>query len=189
MNVSRFSYYYDNYLCYEIILKFNLDSLIEIPKINKCIITLTSPSILTNLELLIPSLLSLNWLSGQNSSVTKAKKSIASFKLRKEMETGTIVTLIGNNIYNFLEFLIYCILPIIRNIDKKTSLLNIGNFDSIGNFSFSIPDVFLFPQIETQYNNISLTSKTLKGINITIIFSSRNQNNNLNLLASLQFPI
>jgi large subunit ribosomal protein L5 len=120
----------------------------------------------------------LSLIAGQKPCFTKAKKSIAAFKLRKGMKIGCKVTLRGDRMYEFLERLIYTALPRVKDFKG----FSIKNFDSFGNLNFGIKEQTVFPEIK--YDEIF----SLQGMNISIVINSNTSKESKLLLSSLNFP-
>ncbi len=117
-------------------------------------------------------------ISGQKPHVTKAKKSIAAFKLRKGMKIGCKVTLRRDRMYDFLERLVYTALPRVKDFRG----FSVKNFDSFGNLNFGIKEQTVFPEIK--YDEIT----SLQGLNISIVTSAKTAEESKFLLSSLNFP-
>tara|TARA_A100000164_G_scaffold352527_1_gene358279 strand:- start:114 stop:653 length:540 start_codon:yes stop_codon:yes gene_type:complete len=121
----------------------------------------------------------LKLISGQQPIITKARKSVAGFKLREGSNVGVKVTLRRNKMYEFLDRLINIALPRVRDfrgLDKKS-------FDGKGNFSLGLKEQIIFPEID--YDNLD----SLRGMDITIVTSSRNDKEGLALLKKFNMPI
>ncbi len=121
----------------------------------------------------------LKLISGQQPVITKARKSVAGFKLREGVNIGAKVTLRKDKMYEFLDRLINIALPRVRDfrgLSKKS-------FDGSGNFSLGLKEQIVFPEID--YDNLD----SLRGMDITIVTSARNDNEGLELLKSFNMPI
>ena len=118
-------------------------------------------------------------LSGQKPLITKAKKSVASFKIRDGMPIGVKVTLRKNRMYEFLDRLINIALPRVRDFRG----LNMKSFDGTGNYSLGIKEQIIFPEID--YDNVD----KIRGLDITITTSAQNNEEALALLNAFNFPI
>lgn len=117
-------------------------------------------------------------IAGQKPVITKSRKSIAGFKVREGWPVGCKVTLRGDRMYDFLERLLYIAIPRIRDFRG----LNKRSFDGRGSYSMGIQEQIVFPEI--QYDKID----ALRGMDITITTSARNNEAGLALLTALQFP-
>jgi large subunit ribosomal protein L5 len=120
----------------------------------------------------------LSLIAGQKPCYTKAKKSIAAFKLRKGMKIGCKVTLRGDRMYEFLERLIYTALPRVEDFRG----FSMKNFDRFGNLNFGIKEQTVFPEVK--YDEIF----SLQGLNVSIVINSKTSEESKTLLSSLNFP-
>lgn len=159
--------------------ELNLKSVMQIPKIEKVVINAgigDAAHDIKNLELAVAEL---EAITGQKPVITKAKKSIATFKLREGQGIGAKVTLRGNKMWNFLELLFNVAIPRVRDFKG----LSRNSFDGRGNYNIGVKEQIIFPQII--YDNV----KRLRGFNITIITSTDKDDEALNLLIKLGAPI
>jgi large subunit ribosomal protein L5 len=117
-------------------------------------------------------------ITGQQPVITKAKKSIAGFKVREEMELGVTVTLRRNRMYSFLDRLINLVLPRIRDFQG----LDPKKFDKNGNYTFGITDQLIFPEIS--YESVD----QMMGFNVTIVTSAKTAKESLELLKKMGVP-
>lgn len=118
-------------------------------------------------------------ITGQQPVVTKAKKSIAGFKVREDMNLGVTVTLRGEKMYSFLEKLIHLVLPRIRDFRGLSS----KGFDRDGNFNFGLREQLVFPEIN--YDTVDQT----RGLNITLVTTAKTKNEGIALLKEFNFPL
>ena len=118
-------------------------------------------------------------ISGQQPILTKAKKSIAGFKVREEMILGITVTLRSTKMYAFLEKLIHLVLPRIRDFRG----LSLKGFDRNGNYNFGLKEQLVFPEIS--YENVD----QIKGLNISIVTTAKTKNEGIALLKEFGFPL
>ena len=118
-------------------------------------------------------------ITGQQPVVTKAKKSIAGFKVREDMNLGVTVTLRGEKMYSFLEKLIHLVLPRIRDFRGLSS----KGFDRDGNFNFGLREQLVFPEIN--YDTVDQT----RGLNITLVTTAKTKNEGMALLKEFNFPL
>lgn len=131
-----------------------------------------------NTKVLKKSIQEFRLITGQQPIITKAKKSIAGFKVREDMDIGLTVTLRRSRMYSFLDRLINLALPRIRDfqgLDKK-------KFDKNGNYTFGISDQLIFPEID--FENVDQTF----GFNVTIVTSAKSPKEGLALLKKIGFP-
>jgi large subunit ribosomal protein L5 len=117
-------------------------------------------------------------IAGQKPVVTKAKKSIATFKVRKDFPVGCMVTLRGKRMYEFLDRLVTVAIPRIRDFRGISSRA----FDGRGNYSLGVKEQIIFPEIE--YDKID----ALRGLNVSITTTAKNDNEARALLAAFRFP-
>lgn len=131
-----------------------------------------------NTKILKKSIEEFRLITGQHPIITKAKKSIASFKVRDQMEIGITVTLRREKMNSFLNRLIHLVLPRITDFQG----LNPKKFDKNGNYNFSISDQLIFPEID--FENVDQTF----GFNITIVTSAKNSNEGREFLTTFGLP-
>lgn len=159
--------------------KLNFTNKHQVPKIIKIQINRGLGNEAQNNSLLKKSIEEFRAITGQQPIVTKAKKSIATFKVREEMNLGVTVTLRGEKMYSFLEKLIHLVLPRIRDFRGLSS----KGFDRNGNFNFGLREQLVFPEIS--YDTVDQT----RGLNITIVTSSKTKNESIALLKEFSFPL
>nr|YP_010007668.1 50S ribosomal protein L5 [Cyanidium caldarium]QNR39846.1 50S ribosomal protein L5 [Cyanidium caldarium] len=184
------SYYCKEILHYELLIKLNFDSCLKFPYVEKCIVSLTSPDIILEEDSLLPVLLVNDWISCQRALSTRIKKSVSLFKvvLFKNSEVGVKVTLRDDIIYHFLDILYFCVLLNSQDFPKNFFLKNLENFDSSGNFSFSVSNVLKFPQFNLNISELfKVSPKTLLGFNVVLVFSFNNYKISEIVLKFLQF--
>lgn len=157
---------------------FEYQNIHQVPRIKKIQINRGLGVAAQNTKVLKKSIDEFRVITGQQPIVTKAKKSIAGFKLREEMELGITVTLRRERMYSFLDRLINLALPRIRDFQG----LDPKKFDKYGNYTFGITDQLIFPEIE--YESVD---KAL-GFNITIVTSAKNAKEGLALLTKMGLP-
>jgi large subunit ribosomal protein L5 len=169
---------YDKEISTEIFKELKYGSKMQIPKIEKITINIGVGSAVQNAKELEGAVNDLAKISGQKPVITKAKKSIASFKIRKGNAIGCMVTLRGNRMYEFLDRLLSIAIPRIRDFRGLSS----KSFDGLGNYTMGIREQLIFPEID--YDNII----SVKGMNITIVSTAKNNNEALILLEKFGFP-
>ena len=150
----------------------------EIPKIKKIQINRGLGIAAQNTKILKKSIEEFRAITGQNPIVTKAKQSIAGFKVREKMELGITITLRGEKMYSFLDRLINLALPRIRDFQG----LDPQKFDKNGNYTFGVNDQLIFPEIDYESVDQSL------GFNISINTSAKNAKEGLSLLKKMGLP-
>ncbi len=149
-----------------------------VPKIEKVVLKMGVGEAIQNAKILDSAVDELTTITGQKPVITKAKKSIASFKLREGQSIGTMVTLRGEKMYEFLDRLINIALPRVRDFRGVAA----KSFDGRGNYTLGIRDHLIFPEID-----VSKVDKA-KGMNITIVTSAKNDEQARFLLRELGMP-
>ena len=158
--------------------EFKIKNPMAVPKVEKVVINMGLGEAISNAKILDAANDELGQITGQKPVVTKAKKSIASFKLREGQSIGTMVTLRGEKMYEFLDRLISTALPRVRDFRGVPS----KSFDGRGNYTLGIRDHLIFPEID-----ITKVDKS-KGMNITIVTSAKNDEQARYLLRELGMP-
>jgi len=158
--------------------EFKIDNPMALPKIEKVVINMGVGEAIQNAKLLDTAAEELATISGQKPVITRAKKSIASFKLREGQAIGTMVTLRGEKMYEFLDRLISIALPRVRDFRGVPS----KSFDGRGNYTLGIRDHLIFPEIDPVKVDKS------KGMNITIVTNAQNDEQARFLLRELGMP-
>ena len=159
--------------------QLNYKNLYGVPKLEKIIIHRGINAKNHNQHIIDFSLKELASITSQKGSITNAKKSIAAFKLRKDMPIGIVTTLRNERMYSFLDRLVNLTLPRIRDFNG----LNKTSFDGYGNFTMGFTESAMFPEIT--YSNLNLNNT---GLNITIVTSSKTNEEALILLKAFQMP-
>ncbi|GGB49452.1 50S ribosomal protein L5 [Virgibacillus dakarensis] len=158
--------------------KFNYESVMQVPAIEKIVINMGVGDAVANSKALDSAVEELALISGQKPVVTRAKKSIAGFRLREGMPIGTKVTLRGERMYEFLQKLIAVSLPRVRDfrgISKKA-------FDGRGNYTLGVKEQLIFPEIN--YDKVN----KVRGMDIVIVTTSNTDEEARELLAQLGMP-
>jgi large subunit ribosomal protein L5 len=158
--------------------EFGIDNLMAVPKIEKVVLNVGLGEAIQNIKFLDDTVEEVTALAGQKPTVTRARKSIANFKLREGMAIGCRVTLRGERMWDFLDRLITIALPRVRDFRGVPS----KSFDGRGNFTLGVRDLLIFPEID--YNKVEKT----KGMNITIVTTAGNDERALYLLKELGLP-
>ncbi len=158
--------------------QFGYDNPMRVPKITKIVLNMGVGEALGDKKVLEHAVADLTKISGQKVVVTKARKSIAGFKVRAGWPIGCKVTLRGERMYEFLERLISIAMPRIRDFRG----LNPKSFDGNGNFSMGVTEQIIFPEID--YDKID----TLRGLDITVATSALNDEEGRALLRAFKFP-
>jgi large subunit ribosomal protein L5 len=149
-----------------------------VPRLEKIVINMGLGEATQNVKIMDPLLADLGAIAGQKAVITKAKKSIAAFKLREGMPIGAMVTLRGDKMYEFLDRLISVALPRVRDFRGVSG----KSFDGRGNYTLGLRDQLIFPEID--YSKVDKT----KGMNVTIVTSAKDDNDALSLLKSFGMP-
>ena len=158
--------------------KFGYKNDMMIPKLHKIVLNMGVGEASHNSKIADSIQAQLTKIAGQHAVVTKAKKSIASYKLREGMPVGAMVTLRGERMYDFLQKLICVVLPRIRDFRG----ISAKSFDGRGNYTFGLKEQSLFPEIH--YDEVDL----VKGMNVSIITTARTDDEARALLKYLGMP-
>ncbi len=158
--------------------EFNLTNTMAVPKIEKVVINMGVGEATQNAKLIDPAVTELTAITGQKAVVTRAKKSIAAFKVREGMPIGAMVTLRGDRMYEFLDRLINIALPRVRDFRG----VNGKSFDGRGNYTLGLRDQLIFPEID--YAKVEKT----RGMNITFVTTARNDEQARALLKQMGIP-
>ena len=162
----------------ELAKKFNYKSSMEIPKLEKIVINMGGGDAVANAKVLDDAVEELTQISGQKPIVTKAKKSIANFKLREGMPIGCKVTLRGERMYEFLDKLVSIALPRVRDFRG----INGNAFDGRGNYTLGIKEQLIFPEIN--FDKV----KKVRGMDIVIVTTAKSDEEGRTLLQLLGMP-
>lgn len=158
--------------------EFNYRNVMETPQVEKIILNMGLGEAIQNIKILDNAVEELTLIAGQKPVITRAKKSIASFKLRENMPIGCTVTLRQDRMYDFLDKLVQIALPRVRDFRGVSP----KSFDGRGNYTLGIREHIIFPEIN--YDKID----KIKGLNITIVTSARTDEEGRFLLKSLGMP-
>lgn len=158
--------------------KHNYSTVMEVPKLEKIVINMGVGDAVSNSKLIEAAAKDLETLSGQKPVITKAKKSIAGFKLREEQAIGCKVTLRGTNMYNFLDKLINISLPRVRDFRG----LSAKSFDGRGNYTMGIKEQLIFSEIE--YDDVV----KVRGMDIILVTTAKTNEEAFDLLDELGIP-
>ena len=158
--------------------KYNYKSVMEVPKLEKIVINIGVGDATGNSKLLEAACADLELISGQKPVVTKAKKSIAGFKLREGQAIGCKVTLRGENMYNFLDKLISISLPRVRDFRGVSPKA----FDGRGNYTLGIKEQLIFSEIE--FDNVV----KVRGMDIVIVTTAKTNEEAYDLLNGIGIP-
>ncbi|PPE06537.1 50S ribosomal protein L5 [Mesoplasma corruscae] len=175
---SRLETKYKDQIIPELFKELEYRSIMQVPKITKIVINMGVGDATTDPKKLDAAVIELQQLAGQKPLITKAKKSLAVFKLREGMPIGTKVTLRGKKMYDFLDRLTSVALPRVRDFRgvPKTS------FDGFGNYTLGIKEQIIFPEID--YDKVA----KLRGMDITIVTSANTNEEAFKLLEKFGMP-
>ena len=158
--------------------KFELKNIFEVPKLEKIVVNIGVGEAVSDSKIINKAIEDLSLITGQKPVVTKAKKSIAGFKLRKGLNIGCKVTLRKKRMFEFLDRLIFIALPRVRDFKG----LSKKSFDGNGNYSIGIKEQIIFPEID--YDKVD----KIRGMDVTITTTTSNQDHAYELLKSFNLP-
>jgi large subunit ribosomal protein L5 len=158
--------------------ELGLDNPMAVPRVEKVIVNMGVGEATQNVKVLDPLVNDLAIITGQKPVITRAKKSIAAFKVREGMPIGAMVTLRGDRMYEFLDRLLNVALPRVRDFRGVST----KSFDGRGNYTLGIRDQLIFPEID--YSRVD----KLKGMNVTIVTSAKTDDQARALLRSMGMP-
>jgi large subunit ribosomal protein L5 len=161
-----------------LIKQFGYKSTMEVPRLSKIVLNMGVGEAISDKKILDNAVGDLTKLSGQKPVVTKARKSIAAWKIRTGYPIGCMVTLRQDRMYEFLDRLVSIALPRVRDFRGVSA----RSFDGRGNFNLGVKEQIIFPEIE--YDKID----TLRGLNITIATTAKTDAEAKALLAAFKFP-
>ncbi|WP_118878589.1 50S ribosomal protein L5 [Haemophilus haemolyticus] len=170
--------YYRDQVVSELKNKFGYKSVMQVPRIEKITLNMGVGEALTDKKLLDNAVADLAAISGQKPLVTKARKSVAGFKIRQGYPIGCKVTLRGERMWEFFERLITIAVPRIRDFRG----LSAKSFDGRGNYSMGVREQIIFPEID--YDKVD----RVRGLDITITTTGKNDEEGQALLAAFNFP-
>ena len=158
--------------------ELELENAMAVPRLNKIVVNMGMGEATQNSKILDPAVNELGQITGQKPIITKAKKSIAAFKVREGQAIGTMVTLRGDRMYEFLDRLLNIVLPRVRDFKGVST----KSFDGRGNYTIGLHDQLIFPEIS--YEKVD----KMKGMNVTIVTTAANDNQARMLLKHLGMP-
>ena len=176
--MTRLKDKYVNEITQEMMKKFGYKNVMEIPEVNKIVINMGVGEAVANPKVLDNAVGDLAQITGQKPIITKAKKSIAAFKIRQGMPIGTKVTLRGSRMYQFLDKLINVSLPRVRDFRG----ISPRSFDGRGNYTLGIKEQLIFPEIE--YDKID----KIRGMDIIIVTTAKTDEEARELLRLMGMP-
>ena len=175
---ARLRQHYQKSVIPALVKEFGYKNVMAVPKIQKVSVNIGLGEATQNAKLMDGAVNELGQIAGQKPVVTKAKKSIAAFKLREGMSIGAMVTLRGDRMYEFLDRLMNVALPRVRDFRGVSS----KSFDGRGNYTLGVRDQLIFPEID--YNKV----EKVKGMNISITTSAKTDAEGLALLKHMGMP-
>ena len=158
--------------------EFGIENPMAVPRLDKIVLNMGMGEAIANAKVLDTAVAELTSIAGQKPVITKAKKSIASFKLRQGMPIGAMVTLRGDRMYEFFDRLVSVALPRVRDFRGVSPKA----FDGRGNYTIGVREQLIFPEID--FNKVD----KLRGMNISIVTTARNDEQARALLRSLGMP-
>ena len=176
--MNRLKEKYNNEIVNTLMDKFEYESVMEVPKIDKIVLNMGVGDAVSNTRNLENAVNELTLISGQKPIVTKAKKSVASFRLREGMAIGAKVTLRGERMYDFLDKLVSVSLPRVRDFRG----VNKNSFDGRGNYTLGVKEQLIFPEIS--YDDVS----KVRGLDIVIVTTANSDEEGKALLSELGMP-
>lgn len=175
---NRLKVRYQKEIVPALMAKFKYTSIMEVPGLEKIVLNVGVGDATTNSKLLDDSVRELGEITGQKPIITKAKKSVASFKLREGQAIGCKVTLRGIRMYEFLDKLITIALPRVRDFRGVSK----NSFDGHGNYTLGVKEQLIFPEIN--YDKVN----KIRGMDIVIVTTAKNDEEAFALLSAIGFP-
>ena len=176
--MNRLKEKYEKTIVSDLMSKHNYKNVMEVPKLEKIVVNIGCGDATSNSKLLEASMKDLELITGQKPVATKAKKSIAGFKLREGQAIGCKVTLRGENMYNFLDKLISITLPRVRDFRGISNKA----FDGRGNYTLGLTEQLIFPEIE--YDDVV----KVRGMDIVFVTTAKTNAEALDLLQGFGMP-
>ena len=176
--MNRLKEKYQSEIVPSLVEKFNYSSVMAVPKVEKIVVNMGVGDAVSNAKSLDKAVEELTQITGQKPLITKAKKSIAGFKLREGMPIGAKVTLRGERMYEFLDKLISVSLPRVRDfrgISKKA-------FDGRGNYTLGVKEQLIFPEID--YDKVD----KVRGMDIVVVTTAKSDEEARELLTQMGMP-
>ena len=175
---TRLEEHYHKNIHPNMVEKFNYKNKFEVPKLTKVVINIGVGEAVKDSKKIDSAIKEITAISGQKPIITRAKKAIATFKLREGMPIGVKVTLRKSHMYEFIDRLINVALPRVRDFRG----LNGKSFDGNGNYSLGLKEQIVFPEIN--YDNID----TIRGMDICVVTSAKSDEEGKELLKNFDFP-
>ena len=175
---ARLNEKYNSEIIPALMKKFNYKSVMQVPRVEKVVINMGLGEAVQNSKILDSATADLQLISGQKPVVTRAKKSIAGFKLREDMPIGTKVTIRGERMYYFIDKLFNVSLPRVRDFRGVSN----KSFDGRGNYTIGLKEQLLFPEID--YDKID----KLRGMDVVFVTTAKTDEEAHELLSLLGMP-
>ena len=175
---TRLKTVYDNDIKKALVERFKYANTMAVPRIEKIVLNMGVGEAAGSAKLIEGALSDMETIAGQKPVITRAKNSLATFKLREGQAIGCKVTLRGDRMYEFLDRLISLAIPRIRDFRG----LSPRSFDGNGNYTFGVTEQLMFPEID--YDNVDTT----RGMDITIVTTATSNDHGRALLAAFDFP-
>jgi len=176
--MARLKEIYQNEMVPKLLKELELKNVMEVPRVEKVVINMGLGEAIQNVKILESAVEEMSRITGQKAVITRAKKSIAQFKLREEMPIGVMVTLRRDRAYEFLDRLINVALPRVRDFKGVSAKA----FDGRGNYTLGIREQLIFPEIDIEEID------KIKGMNVTIVTTARTDEEGRALLTEMGMP-
>jgi large subunit ribosomal protein L5 len=176
--MARLHEIYTNEIIPQLMQEFGYKNIMQVPKLEKIVINMGLGEAIQNVKILDSAAEEITVIAGQKPVITKAKKSIASFKLRQGMPIGCMVTLRKSRMYEFIDRLMNISLPRVRDFKGVSG----KGFDGRGNYSLGIKEQLIFPEIN--YDKV----EKIKGLNISIVTTANTDEEGKSLLKLMGMP-
>ncbi len=176
--MARLKELYQNELVPKLMQELQLKNVMEVPRVEKVVVNMGLGEAIQNVKILESAVEEMSRITGQKAVITRAKKSIAQFKLREDMPIGVMVTLRRDRAYEFLDRLINVALPRVRDFKGVSAKA----FDGRGNYTLGIREQLIFPEIDIEKID------KIKGMNVTIVTTARTDEEGRALLAGMGMP-
>jgi len=176
--MSQLKTYYDNEVVPKLMETFQYKNIMQVPKLSKIVLNIGMGEAIQNIKLLDAAVAELKAISGQQPVITRAKKSIAAFKLRAGMPIGCMVTLRRKQMWDYLYKLVNIALARVRDFRGVSAKA----FDGRGNYSLGIKEHIIFPEID--YDKID----RIKGLNVSVVTTAKTDDEGRELLKLLGMP-
>jgi large subunit ribosomal protein L5 len=176
--MARLKELYQKEMVPRLLKDLQLKNVMEVPRVEKVVINMGLGEAIQNVKILESAVAEMSRITGQKAVITRAKKSIAQFKLREDMPIGVMVTLRRDRAYEFLDRLINVALPRVRDFKGVSAKA----FDGRGNYTLGIREQLIFPEIDIEQID------KIKGMNVTIVTTARTDEEGRALLTEMGMP-